>query len=179
MTEATRARLPATAVRLLRHLVHDFWSVRRRFPAGALAHIERVIAEEETRHEGELRFAVEATLPISDLVRGMTSRDRALAVFATLGVWDTEQNSGVLVYLLLADRRVEIVADRGITRRVPQQEWDGICRDMETRFAAKRFEEGVVDGLRAIGALLARHFPHIGDKPSDNPNELPDRPIVL
>jgi uncharacterized membrane protein len=161
--------------RLLRHLFTDHWAVRRALPSVAMRTIEKAIGEEERRHAGQLRFAVEASLPLGELLRGMQSRERAVDWFGRLRVWDTEHNSGVLIYLLLADRRVEIVADRGIHSKVGGAAWEAICGEMQQEFARGQFERGVVLGVRAISDLLAAHFP-----PSDDsPNELPDRPVVL
>ncbi len=161
--------------RFCRHLVSDHWSVRYAFPPRALKAIEDAIAAQERRHDGELRFAVEAALPFFDLVRGISARERAIELFSRLRIWDTEQNAGVLVYLLLADRRVEIVADRGIHSKVGATAWEAICGAMQREFAAGRFEPGVVAGIQAISDLLALHFP----PRADNPDELPNRPVVL
>ena len=160
--------------RMLRHYLMPPWWVRRKFPGSALAHIEAAIRASEKTHTGELRFAVESALGTGALLRDQSARERATEVFATLRVWDTEQNNGVLIYLLLADHDVEIVADRGVHAKVGAQEWEHICRRMEGHFRAGRFEEGVITGVRAIGEHLARHYP--GD---DRANELPDTPIVL
>ena len=162
--------------RLLAHLFTDHRSIRRAFPATSMRSIEAVVADEEKRHAGELRFAVEASLPLGALLSGISSRERAVDWFARLRVWDTEDNCGVLIYLLLADKRVEIVADRGIHRKVGPAAWDAICGEMQREFARGEFESGVVIGLGAISDLLAAHFP-AGD--GDNPNELPDAPVVL
>ena len=161
--------------RWLGHLFTDHWSVRRAFPPTAMRAIEKAIGEEERRHGGQLRFAVEASLPLGELLRGVRSRERAVECFGRLRVWDTEHNSGVLIYLLLADRRVEIVADRGIHGKVGTTAWEAICGEMQQEFARGQFERGVVIGVRAISDLLAAHFPPSGD----GPNELPDRPVVL
>ena len=161
--------------RFLRHILSDHWSVRYAFPRGALEGIENAIRAQEQRHDGELRFAVEASLPLADLVSGVTARDRAIELFGRLRVWDTEQNTGVLVYLLLADKRVEIVADRGIHRKVGETAWEAICGNMQREFAAGRFEAGALAGLEAVSDLLATHFP-----PRDeNPDELPNRPAIV
>jgi uncharacterized membrane protein len=137
--------------------------------------IEKTITESERLHDGELRFAVEAGLEWHELLRGVTPRDRAIDVFSRLRVWDTEHNSGVLIYLLLADRRVEIVADRGIHAHVGVSGWREICLQMEQRFRAGAFEQGVVEGIAAISLVLQQHFP----AREANPNELPDTPVVL
>ncbi|MBX9604597.1 MAG: TPM domain-containing protein [Gammaproteobacteria bacterium] len=161
--------------RVLSHLCTGRAQVRRAFPAATLATIEAAIRGCEATHGGQLRFAVEGGLDGWPLLRGLRPRERALQVFAELGVWDTEHNNGVLLYLLLADRDVEIVADRGIGARVPQAEWEAICRRMESEFRAGRFEAGALAGIDEIGRLLARHFPARGVAP----NELDDRPALL
>jgi len=162
-------------VRILRHLFMPYLLVKRHFPRRALADIERAIGESETAHMGEIRFAVEAGLDFWLLMRGQQAQERALEVFSQLRVWDTEHNSGVLIYLLLADRVVEIVADRGIHAKVGAGEWQRICRMMEADFRQGRFEQGVQAGIREISALLVQHFPARGA----NPDELPDKPVVL
>jgi uncharacterized membrane protein len=121
--------------------------------------IEAAIAESEKRHGGEVRFAVEAALDPLPLLRRQSARERAVEVFSELGVWDTEANNGVLLYLLLADHDVEIVADRGFNARVPQAEWEAVCRAMEAELRAARYEAGVLEGVRRIGEIMARHFP--------------------
>jgi len=162
--------------RLVRHLITDHWSVRRAFPPRTMRAIEYAIAAQEKRHLGELRFAVEASLPVLDLLAGVTASQRAIEQFSRLRVWDTEDNCGVLIYLLLADRRVEIVADRGIHSRVGAAAWEAICGAMQREFAQDRFEQGVVTGVQAISDLLGAHFPA---RETGNPNELPDKPVVL
>lgn len=162
-------------LRVLRHLVYPDWLARRAFPPVVMARIETAIADSEARHRGEIRFAVEPSLALFPLLRGQSARERALKVFSRLRVWDTEENNGVLIYLLLADHDVEILADRGIARVVPQAEWEAICRDMEQRFRAGRFEEGVLLGIAEIGRRLAQIYP----RQADNSNELPDRPVRL
>ncbi len=147
----------------------------RAFPPSTLAAIEREIGRNETRHRGEVAFVVEPELTTAQLWRDLGSRERARQVFAEQGVWNTEENSGVLLYILLADHRVEIVADRGITARVAEEEWQAICREMERHFREGRFEEGSIAGVRAASDLLARHYP----ARTENPNELPDRPMLL
>ncbi len=162
-------------LRFGRHLVTDHWSARRAFPPIVMQRIGAAIASGETMHGGQVRFVVEGSLPMTQLVRGETPRERALEVFSRLRIWDTEENCGVLIYLLLADRDVEIVADRGIHRKVGDEAWQAICRGMEAAFREKRFAEGAIDGIDAINGLLAAHFPRTGA----GPNELPDTPVVL
>jgi uncharacterized membrane protein len=161
--------------RVLKHLFAPHWIMYRAFPRAALKRIETAIRESEKTHAGELRFAVEAGLHLMPLLRGVTPRQRARQVFAELNVWDTEHNSGVLIYVQLMDRRIEILADRGISAKVEQAAWDAVCRRMEDAFRARRFEQGVLDGISEVTALLGRHFPVRGV----NPNELPDKPVVL
>ncbi len=163
------------AKRMLKHLFTPDWVARRAFPRATLNRIEEAIRESEKSHDGELRFAVEAGLDFLPLARGMTARQRAHEVFSMLRVWDTEHNSGVLIYLQLVDRDIEIVADRGISAKVGQGAWDAICRRMEEAFRAGRFEQGALDGIREISELLKLYFPPRGA----NPDELPDRPVIL
>ncbi len=161
--------------RWIRHLFMPPWAWRRAFPRTALDAIEVAIRESETRHSGEIRFAIENSLPASWVWRGMTGRKRALEVFSFLRVWDTEHNSGVLVYLLLADHDIEIIADRGISTRVDAAVWEAVAHAMETAFGRGEFERGALDGIRQIGTLLAAHFP----PGKHNPDELPDRPVIV
>ena len=164
-----------SAKRILKHLFTPDWIAHRIFSRAALKRIEEAIRDSEKSHDGELRFAVEAGLDLLPLLKGITPRQRALEVFSVLRVWDTEHNSGVLLYLQLMDRDIEIVADRGISAKVEQATWAAICRRMEDAFRARRFEEGALEGIREITGLLARHFPARGA----NPDELPDKPVVL
>ena len=161
--------------RILLHLSTGRAAVRRAFPRQALDRIERAIRDTEASHDGQIRFAVEAALELAPLLGGQTARQRALEVFSSLRVWDTEHNNGVLIYLLLADREVEIVADRGIHVRLGVEVWEDICRRMEAEFRAGRFEAGVVAGIHAVGEHLTRHFPARSGKP----NEIPDAPVLL
>lgn len=163
-------------MRWIRHLFLDYFVLRSAFSGASLAAIERGVAAQESRHRGELRVAIEGGLPIQSLFAGRTARERALEHFARLRVWDTDDNAGVLIYLLLADRRVEIVADRGIHARVGATAWETISGAMQREFASGRFEAGVLGGLGSVSDLLAQHFPA---SPGDNPNELPDSPVVL
>ena len=149
--------------------------MQRLFGNEGLARIEAAIAEGERRHRGQVRFAVEASLPLTRVLKHVTPRERAMEVFALSRTWDTEENCGVLVYLLLADRDVEIVADRGIHHRVGDATWQAVCRKMEAAFRKGRFVDGAEAGVREIGRVLAEHFPRQGDVT----NELPDKPLVL
>jgi uncharacterized membrane protein len=162
--------------RALRHLMTPAWVARRRFPEATLDAIEAAIRAGERRHAGEVCFAVEAALDLPELWRGAGPRARAVEAFSELGVWDTHANNGVLIYVLLADHDVEIVADRGAAERIAAEEWERVCRAMEEHFRAGRFAEGAVAGVDAVSELLARHFPATGERA--NPNELRDRPTV-
>jgi uncharacterized membrane protein len=161
-------------MRWIRHLFLDDVALGRAFPRAALDAIGRAVAEQEERHRGELRVAIEGGLTLPALVAGRTAHERALQLFNELRVWDTEDNAGVLVYLLLADRRVEIVADRGIDARVGATAWETICGAMQREFAAGRYESGMLSGLASISDLLALHYP----ARERNPNELPDAPVT-
>lgn len=172
---ARRAGGDMKIARLLRHLLAPSWTLNRAFPAAALARIEEAIRKSERLHRGQIRFAVEASLEPGALWRNTSAGDRALEVFSSLRVWDTEHNNGVLVYLLLADRDVEIVADRGIHARTGAPAWETICRDMEADFRAGRFEQGVIDGIARVSRHLEEHFAGSGT----SGNEMPDRPVML
>lgn len=161
--------------RLLRHLLHPDWLTRMAFPEPALHRIEAVVRASEARHAGELRFVVEGALDTLSLLRGVAARERALRVFSDLRMWDTEANNGVLIYLLLADHDVEIVADRGLNERVTADEWQALCHEMEALFRQRRFEAGVLLGIARVEALLCRHYPRSGS----SRNDLPDRPMLL
>ncbi|HZD19501.1 MAG TPA: TPM domain-containing protein [Burkholderiales bacterium] len=157
----------------MKHLFTPHWLALRAFPSSALQAIERAIKASERLHRGEIRFAIEGPLHIGHL--RASPRARARQVFAQLGVWDTEENTGVLLYVQLVDRRIEIVADRGLAARVPQPEWDAICRAMERAFKAGAYQQGALAAIAAVTQILAREFPAGGA----NPNELPDKPAVL
>lgn len=161
--------------RLARHLVVLPGAVKRAFPPSAMTAIEQAIAESERQHSGEVRFAAEPALDTGALLAGQTARERAIEVFSLLRLWDTSERNGVLIYLLLADRDIEIVADRGVNAKVASAEWEGICRTMEQGLKAGRNGEAVVAGIQRVSALLAHHFP----RRADDRNELPDRPVRL
>ena len=161
--------------RVAKHLLMTHWQVNRAFPRGTLAAIDRAIKASETAHAGEIRFAVEGALDGAALLKGQSGKDRALDVFSQLRVWDTPHNNGLLIYLLLADRHVEIVADRGIHEKVGTAEWESICRKMEIAFKRANYEGGVVTGIQAATQLLVKYFP----ASSAGRNELLDKPVVL
>jgi len=161
--------------RIVRHLLVTDRRVKRAFPSDALLAIDSAIKASEAAHVGEIRFAVEGALDGTPLFKGQSARERAIDVFSQLRIWDTEHNNGVLIYLLLADRDVEIVADRGIHARVGSQEWEKICRTMENAFKQASYKAGVVSGIQAVTQHLVAHFPASGR----GRNELPDKPVVL
>ncbi len=163
--------------RWFRHLFATRADVDRAFPPKVLAAIEACVAEAEQRHSGEIRVAIEAGIHPVAVARDLTARQHALRAFSDLGVWDTEANNGVLIYVLLADRAVEIVADRGYRGRVPAEQWADVCRAMEASFRAGRMEQGVLEGIRRVGDIIAREFPVAPG--TRNPDELPNRPTLL
>jgi uncharacterized membrane protein len=165
-------------VNIRRWLIHAFmppWRWRTAFPRAVLDAIEAAVRRSEATHRGEIRFAIENALAPWAALRGKTAHERAIEVFAQSRVWDTEENTGVLIYVLLADRRVEIVADRGIAKKVAQSEWDAVARVMQEAFRQGNFRAGALAGIEQVGAILARHFP----AGQVNPDELPDRPLIV
>jgi uncharacterized membrane protein len=161
--------------RIGKHLLEHRWRGRRIFPPEVLAAIERAIKAGEATHSGQVRFVVEGALDGKPLFRDQPARERALDIFSHLRIWDTAHNNGVLIYLLLADRDVEIVADRGIDAKVGASGWESICKAMETDFRAGNFAGGVIRGIEAVSRQLAAHFPKHGA----GRNELPDAPVVM
>jgi uncharacterized membrane protein len=161
--------------RIGRHLLHFRWRVRRVFPSAVLARIEQAIKAGEATHAGQVRFVVEGALDGAPLFKNQPARERALDLFSHLRIWDTAHNNGVLIYLLLADRDVEIVADRGIDAHVGHDGWEKICRAMESAFRRDEFERGAIEGVNAVSRELATYFPAQGS----GRNELPDQPVVL
>lgn len=159
--------------RACRHLATTGLGLRRAFNQETLKAIEAAIVETESQHGGEIRFAVENNLSFGELWRDESPRERAIEAFAHLGVWDTEQNNGVLIYVLWADHDVEIVADRGFGSKVGDEQWRDICMRMQQLFAAGAPKEAAVEGIRAVGKLIAAHFP------AADRNELPNRPVFL
>lgn len=162
--------------RIVTNLFGAWFQIGRQFPSATLDAIAKTVAEGEDRHRGELRVAIESRLPFSAVAAGMTARDRAALVFSHLRVWDTDENCGVLLYVLLAEHRIEIVADRGIAKVVSPAEWEAITTHMRDEFAQGHFREAVQTGVAEAGALLAKHFPGNGHP---RENQLPDRPLVL
>ena len=161
-------------LRILRHRWLDERDLARALDDATLARIEARVAASEKRHSGEIRVCAEAGLPLSYLWRGATARERAVTMFGKLRVWDTEHNNGVLIYLLLAEHRIEIVADRGLNQRVSPSQWQEVMERMRASFRQGQFEAGLNDAIDAVDALLVQHFPLAPGQV--NPNELSDRP---
>ena len=158
--------------RIVKHRWMDEADRRRALDDAALQRLAAQVAAGEHHHSGEIRVSVEAALPMSYLLRGLHARDRAVMLFSKLRVWDTEHSNGVLIYLLLAERAIEIVADRGLTRQVPQAQWDALLAGMREAFVRRQFEDGLMAAVVAVDALLRLHFPLAANEV--NPNELPD-----
>ncbi|MDQ0037138.1 putative membrane protein [Variovorax boronicumulans] len=163
--------------RIWRHRWTDEAAVRRVLPADVMQRLAARVAASERRHSGEVRICVEAGLPMSYLWRHAPPRERAVTLFGKLRVWDTEHNNGVLIYLLLAEHAIEIVADRGIDSRVDDAEWAAMAQRMGAAFREGRFEDGLTQALEEMSALLVVHFPLAEDEADTN--ELPDEPVVL
>jgi uncharacterized membrane protein len=162
--------------RLFMNLGEGWFQMRRRFPSSLLDDIAAAVAEGERRHRGEVRLAVESRLTPLAVLAGLDAPARARQAFDQLRVWDTEHNNGVLIYVLLAEHRIEIVADRGIAGRVAPGEWGVVCERMREAYARGQWREGSLRGIEAVHALLERHFPADGEPSRD---ELPDRPVLL
>ena len=165
----------AAMTRILRHL--SATDARSGFPAADMERIATAIGEGERRHSGEVCFAVESTLPLRQIMQGVQARDRAEAAFASLRVWDTAANNGVLVYLLLADHRIEIVADRGLRDLISDAQWRGVCQLLEERLRSGDRADAVVAAIHAVSNLLAAHFPQMPD--AVDVDQLPDHPVFL
>jgi uncharacterized membrane protein len=161
--------------RIAKHLVAHRWRERLIFTPKVLARIEAAIKAGEATHSGQIRFVVEGALDGRPLFNNQPARERALDIFSQLRIWDTEHNNGVLIYLLLADRDIEIVADRGIDRKVGKAGWEKICAGLEKELRAGLFEHGVIKGIQEVSRLMAQHFPAA----PGGSNELPDAPVVI
>ncbi|MEK8034398.1 TPM domain-containing protein [Ideonella sp. DXS29W] len=177
MSQSARS-WPARLVRLLKHRWWDESDARRVLPEPALDRIQARVAESERHHSGEIRVCVEASLPLSYLWRDASARERAVAMFGKLRVWDTEANNGVLIYLLLAEHAIELVVDRGLARHVDPAQWRSLVVSLGDALRAGRFEQGLLQTVDEVDRLLSTHFPLDGRAREANPNELPDRPHV-
>jgi uncharacterized membrane protein len=162
--------------RLFANLFDGWFQLNSRFPPELLDAMTDAISNGEHTHMGEVRFAIESRLAPQDVLNGLDARVRAHQVFGMLRVWDTEHNNGVLIYLLMAEHRIEIVADRGIASHVKDDEWTATCNAMQESFAAGQWRVGALRGISDVNELLAKHFPSHGKA---RPDELPDRPVLL
>lgn len=161
--------------RLFKHLLFPDWKLTKIFPAESRGAIEQAIMHSETSHAGELRFIVETSLDLQSLLQNKTAKARALEVFSELRIWDTENNNGVLIYILLAEKSVEIITDRGIAKKVNQNEWETICRNMEISFAKGEYSAGAVAAIESVSHVLQRSFP----RTIDSTNELANQPVFI
>ncbi len=161
--------------RIWSNLFSEWFQLSRWFSVSKMRYIRDVIAESELHHAGEVCFAVEARYSLWAILNGIHTRQRAEQVFSALGVWNTADNSGVLVYLQIAEHRIEIVADRGIALKVPAQEWANLCAEFANKMREMPADQAILDCLKKINALLILHFP----ASEDNPKELPNEPIIL
>ncbi|MES2183319.1 MAG: TPM domain-containing protein [Pseudomonadota bacterium] len=165
--------------RIVRHRWYDESDTHRAIPPALVERLMQRVAASERRHTGEIRICVEAGLPTSYLWRGATARNRALTLFGKLRVWDTEHNNGVLIYLLLADHAIEIVADRGLNLHVDSAQWQHLVAHMGDAFGAGRYEDGLTQALEEVSALLVDTFPvPPGTEDQPRTNELPDAPVL-
>ena len=164
--------------RLLRHLWLDTHSVRRLLPKHSLDRLADQVWQSEARHRGELRICVEASLPPLAVWRGLSAHQRAIDLFGQLRVWDTEHNNGVLIYLLVADRRIEILTDRGLTQLIPEATWQATVAHLGTLLQQGQFEPGLTDAIAQVGQVLAAHYP-MPPGQGRKANELPDAVVVI
>lgn len=168
-------------IQRLARLLHHRWAEGRMqaaLPDALLERLGRRVAASEQRHTGQIRICVEAGLPLSYVWRDASARERAVALFGKLRVWDTEHNNGVLIYLLLADHAIEIIADRGLTRAIPADTWENLVREMGTAFQEGRYEDGLTQTLAGVTALLHTHF--AADPGAGAAHDgLPDAPVRL
>lgn len=183
MTSPSRATLPSPQqpvsflARLLRHLTTTTASARRVFPAATLTALQAEIGAGEARHRAQLRLIIEPKLRWAPLRDKVSSRGRAHALFSQYRIWDTEENVGVLLYINLADRAVEIVTDRAVGRAIERRQWEAACVAMTQGFAQGSFHDSAIAGVVEINRLLAAEFPRGGD--TLRGNELSDRPVIL
>ena len=161
--------------RAFRHLMTTTAAGKRAFPDATLKSIQKTIAQGEQMHRAEIRMIIEPSLEILMVLKGLTSRERARELFAQYRIWDTEENGGVLIYVNLADHKVEIIADRAVGRALEKDHWDTICRTMTQGFAQARFHDSTAEGIAMLNALLEAHFPAEGARA----NQLSNRPVVL
>ncbi len=164
-------------IRVLKHRWRDAGDARRAIGDDGLRDLQARVIDSEREHTGEIRICVEGGLPLSYLRRRATARERAVTLFGKLRVWDTQDNNGVLIYLLLADHRIEIVADRGLNALVPEAQWAALAVQMAAAFRENHFAQGLAEAVAAVHTLLMQHFPATAGAP--NPNELPNAVVLL
>lgn len=162
-------------MRFFKHLFTTKGSARRLFPKEDLDQITQAIEDSEKQHRAEVVFVIEASLDPIEVIQGKTGKHRCIEVFSDHRVWDTEENNGVLIYLLLADHDIEIVADRGVYRVAGESYWTELCGQIETSFRNGKFTEGVIEGIRTLTKLLVEHYP----KDGIDPDELKNRPSII
>jgi hypothetical protein len=167
-----------TLSRWCRHLWLDADDVRRHFPPDSLLRLETLIRLSEARHLGELRVCIEGGLGWAGLRQGLTPRARAIELFSQLRVWDTAHNNGVLIYLLLAEHRIEILVDRGLSSQVDPQVWQAMTLSLSEHFKSGNFEAGLTEAIDQVGQWMRRLYP-VADHHPDNPNELPNAVVIL
>ena len=149
--------------RIIKHIGTSRRQVRALFSQGDLEEIKQRIAASEKQHSGEVVFFVEGRLPILKLLRGQSSKNRALEIFSLMRVWDTEHNNGVMIYLLVADRKFEIIADRGLDKVVTAAGWEQVKTKLEESFRQRKFKQGILEALNSITTYLKEAFPHTAD----------------
>jgi uncharacterized membrane protein len=165
--------------RLFRHSIATHWHTRLLFPKASRDAIEQAVVQAERSHHGQIRFVIETALHPHQVLGGVSAHDHALDVFSHLRVWDTAHNNGVLIYVQIADRHVEIIADRAFKDRVTDAEWAAVCRLMEQEFRAGRFQRGAIAGIEAVGQILSSHFPPLATDSADDDADMPTGPILL
>lgn len=171
----------ATLMQRLRRLWRHRWTegqVHGAFPPAVLQRLEQAVTRSEAQHTGQIRLCVEGGLPYSYIWRDATARDRAVGLFGKLRIWDTEDNNGVLIYLLLAEHAIEVIADRALTRAVPQSDWDEVVYDMQQAFQQAAYAQGMQQALDRVSQLMCTHFPKGTLPTTDEHNPLPDAPVV-
>lgn len=178
MTNTSRpAPLPSPLARWWGHAWLDARSVKRRLPPAAVQRLEAAVRESESRHRGELRLCIEGGLGPMRPGRAVSPRARAIELFSLLRVWDTAQNNGVLIYLLLAEHRIEVLADRGLADKVPPETWSTLADSLGQALRGGQWEAGLLHAVNTVGDLLRAHYPRIEGDADDN--ELPDAVVIL
>ena len=168
----------ARLARLVRNRMAE-GSLRRVLPADVQQRLAERVAASEKRHTGQIRICVEGGLPLSYIWRSANARERAVTQFGKLRVWDTEHNNGVLIYLLVAEHTIEILADRGIARNVDPKVWHEMVARMREQFREGHYEDGLTEAIAAVTVALVEQYPAAEDGSERHANELPDGPVVI